>query len=150
MSALFAYLHHLAAFALVACLVVEFVLVKPGITYANARIVQKADIVFGITAGIILIVGALRVMYFEKGPLYYLHNIAFHTKLGTFLIVGLLSIVPTIEFLRWRKQTRTGAAPEITPGKLKTVRLLIHLELIGVAIIVLCAALMARGIGELH
>lgn len=150
MPALFAYLHHLAAFALVASLVVEFVLVKPGITYANARIVQKADIAFGITAGIILIVGALRVMYFEKGPLYYRHNIAFHAKLGTFLIVGILSIIPTMEFLRWRKQMRDGTAPEITPQKLKTVRMLIHLELVGVAIIILCAALMARGNGEFN
>ena len=150
MSALFAYLHHLAAFALVASLVVEFVLVKDGITCGNARIVQKADIAFGIAAGIILIVGALRVMYFEKGLAYYTHNIAFHAKLGTFLIVGLLSIVPTFEFLKWRKQTRVGAAPEISPKKLKTVRVLIHLELLGVAIIILCAALMARGIGELQ
>ena len=106
MPAFMAFLHHAAAFSLVAALVVEFVLVKPNITCGNARIVQNADIVFGIAAGVILIVGALRVIYFEKGPQYYLHNIAFHAKLGAFLVVGLLSIVPTIEFLRWRKQTR--------------------------------------------
>ena len=150
MSALFAFLHHAAAFTLVAALVVEFVLVKQGITYGNARIVQKADIVFGIAAGVILIVGALRVVYFEKGALYYMHSLPFHVKLGTFLVVGILSITPTMEFLRWRIQTRAGAAPEIDGKKLKTIRLLIHLELIGIAVILACAAMMARGIGELH
>jgi len=150
MSALFAFLHHAAAFTLVAALVVEFVLVKQGITYGNARIVQKADIVFGIAAGVILIVGALRVVYFEKGALYYMHSLPFHVKLGTFLVVGILSITPTMEFLRWRIQTRAGAAPEIDGKKLKTIRLLIHLELVGIAVILACAAMMARGIGELH
>lgn len=147
MSALFAFLHHAAAFTLVAAIVVEFVLVKPGITLQNARIVQGADIVYGIAAGIIIVVGVLRVQFFEKGPEYYAHSLPFIGKMSAFVIVGLLSIVPTMEFLRWRKQTRTGAAPDVTEGKFKTLRMLIHLELVGIAVILACAAMMARGIG---
>lgn len=150
MSALFAFLHHIAAFTLAASLVVEFVLVKPGITQQNARIVQSADTVFGIAAGVILVVGLLRVHFFEKGDLYYIHSIPFIAKMSLFLIVGLLSIVPTIEFLRWRKQTREGQPPEISPQRLKTVRMLIHMELTGIVLVILCAALMARGIGTFH
>jgi len=150
MSALFAFLHHAAAFTLVASLVVEFVLVKPGITLQNARIVQKADIVYGIAAGIIIVVGVLRVQYFEKGPLYYAHSIAFIAKMAVFICVGLVSIVPTMEFLRWRKQTRAGQPPEVAPEKIKSMRMLIHLELFGIVLILACAAMMARGIGAFH
>ncbi|MFZ1989028.1 MAG: DUF2214 family protein [Alphaproteobacteria bacterium] len=150
MPALFAFLHHAAAFTLVACLVVEFVLVKPGITLQNARIVQRADTFYGIAVGIIIVVGVLRVQFFEKGPEYYAHSIPFIAKMSAFVIVGLLSIMPTIEFLRWRKQTRAGAAPDVAPEKFKTMRMLIHLELVGIAVILACAAMMARGIGEFH
>ena len=150
MSALFAFLHHVAAFTLVAAIVVEFVLVKPGITFQNARIVQTADIVYGIAAGIIVVVGVLRVQFFEKGPEYYGHSLPFIGKMSAFVIVGLLSIVPTLEFLRWRKHTRAGAPPELDEKKLKTIRMLIHIELAGIAVILACAAMMARGIGELH
>ncbi len=101
----------------------------------------------GIAAGVILVVGALRVLYFEKGAEYYMHNVVFHAKLGLFLIVGLLSIYPTFEFLKWRKWTRAGNAPEIMPSKLRALRLVLHLELTGIALIIFCAALIAHGVG---
>ena len=70
--------------------------------------------------------------------------------IAVFIGVGLVSILPTMEFLRWRKQTRAGAPPEIDDKKLKSLRMFLHLELMGIAVILACAAMMARGIGELH
>jgi putative membrane protein len=89
----------------------------------------------------------LRVFYFEKGAGYYFSNHAFLTKFGLFVIVGLLSIVPTLEFLKWGKATRAGRVPEVEPKRLAVIRRLIHIEIAGIALIILCAALMARGIG---
>ena len=60
-------------------------------------------------------------------------------------LVGLLSIVPTIEFLSWRKAVRDGKLPEVSERKLGTVRTLIHLELAGIVVILLAAAIMAKG-----
>lgn len=148
MPALFAFVHHAAAFALVSALVLELVLVRDELTAKTARLLQKADMAFGIAAGVLLAVGLARVVYFEKSASYYFHNAPFIAKLSLFLVVGLISIYPTVIFLSWRKSTREGKTPPATPGQLRAIRAIVHFELVGVVLIMLCAALMARGIGQ--
>ena len=150
MSTLFAFLHHLAAFTLVGALAVEFVLVgmiERGATLslASARRLAVADTVLGAAAGILLVVGLLRVFFFEKGADYYFHNPAFLTKFSLFILVALLSIIPTREFLGWRRALRAGQAAELEARRLRRVRMIIHGELAAVVVILLCAAIMARG-----
>lgn len=147
MPALFAFLHHLAAFALVAALVLEFVLLKGELDARTARRLQLTDIVFGLSSVVVLLVGLLRVFYFEKGAGYYFHSAPFIAKLILFLAVGLLSIVPTMEFRSWSKTLKQGQAPSLDAGKQRRLRSVMHLELVGVVLILLCAALMARGVG---
>ena len=149
MPSLFAFLHHLAAFALVSALVVERVLTRDELTLSGARSVLLADLIFGIAAGVIVVVGALRVLYFEKGADYYLHSVPFIAKMALFVIVALLSVYPTREFLSWRKSLREGVLPIVPEAKMRTVRTILRLELGGVALIILCAVLMARGVGHL-
>lgn len=147
MAAFFAFLHHLSAFFLFAALVVELVLIRSTLTVESARKVLLADMIYGIAAGVLLVVGLGRVFYLEKGAAYYFHNWAFHTKLTLFIVVGLLSIIPTREFLRWRASVKVGQVPTPAPEKLKSVRSIIHYELAAVVLILLMAALMAKGIG---
>lgn len=146
-AALMAFLHHAAAFALVAMLAAELVLVRGELTVARARQLLRADAIFGISAGVVLAVGALRVGWFEKGASYYFHNVPFIAKLSLFVAVGLLSIYPTVQFLSWRAALKQGQAPQVPEHKLRAIRRVIHWELAGVLLIVLCAALMARGVG---
>jgi putative membrane protein len=141
LSIAFAFLHHLAAFALVAALVVEMVLLKGELTLQGARRLQGIDALYGASAGILLVVGLLRVFYFEKGAAYYFHSAPFIAKLVLFIAVGLLSIYPTVTFRRWRKQ------PSVTEASLRKVRSVVHVQLAGIVLILLCAAMMARGVG---
>ena len=85
---------------------VERVLTKGDLTVDNARRILTADLMFGIAAGVVLVIGMLRVGFFEKGPEYYWHSATFVAKFTLFVIVGLLSIYPTVEFLRWRTPLR--------------------------------------------
>ncbi len=140
-SALFAFLHHVAAFALVAGIVVEFVLIRQELNAMTARRLAVADMGVGLSAGVLLVVGLLRVFYFEKGAAFYFGNAAFIAKMALFLAVALLSIYPTVKFLSWRKQAPDAAS-------VPAIRRVLHLELIGVLLILLFAALMARGIGS--
>ena len=146
-TALMAFLHHLMAFTLVACVVYEFIAYRQGLTIEEARRIQRADLMYGISAGLLLIVGLLRVFFFEKGPAFYSHNPFFWLKMNTFLVVGLLSIDPTIRYLRWNKILKENRAPEISDKEFKRTRLVLTLEVIGLAVILFAAALMARGIG---
>ena len=145
MTTLFAFLHHLCAFTLVAAVAIEFTLIRQELTLASARRLQVADIVLGMAAGALLVIGLLRVFFFEKGATYYWHSHAFLTKFGLFIIIGLLSIVPTIEFLSWRDAIAAGQAPVMDAAKRKRVTMIIHIELAAIVVILLCAAIMARG-----
>jgi putative membrane protein len=140
MSAFMAFLHHVAAFALVAAIAVEFVVIRDELSPRTARRLARADLVVGLSAGLLLVVGVLRVIYFEKGAAFYLYNSAFIVKMVVFVLVALLSIYPTLKFLAWRQGIDPTAVPKI--------RRILHLELMGVVLILLCAALMARGIGS--
>ena len=142
MSAAFAFLHHLAAFTLVAAIAVEFVLIRD-LNERSARKLAITDAVLGVAAGVLLVVGMLRVFYFEKGAQYYFTNWAFIAKLALFVAVALLSIYPTLKFLSWRSK-----APEA--ASVPAIRRILHLELAGVVLILLFAALMARGVGYLR
>lgn len=147
MSSFFAFLHHVAAFALVAALAIEFVLIKGELTAANARGIVVADLVFGVSAGVVLVVGLLRVFYFEKGANYYFQSAPFIAKLSLFVIVALLSIYPTVQFLSWKKSLDRGQHPAVNERSLGKIRRLVHWELAAIVVLILCAALMARGIG---
>jgi putative membrane protein len=144
-STLFAFLHHVCAFALVSAVAIELMLIRQELTLESARKLQATDRLLGIAAGALLIFGLLRVLYFEKGPDYYFHSHAFIAKFAIFVAIGLLSIVPTLEFLSWRKVLSDGQVPAITAKKRRLVTAVIHGELLSIVIILLCAAIMARG-----
>src|SRR5215469_16448752 len=145
MSTLFAFLHHLCAFTLVAAVAIEFTLIRQELTLASARRLQVTDLVLGIAAGLLLVIGLLRVFFFEKGPAYYWHSHAFLTKFGLFIIIGLLSIIPTMEFLSWRGAITAGQVPVMDAAKRKRVTMVLHTELAAIVLILLCAAIIARG-----
>ena len=149
-STLFAFLHHICAFTLVAALAIEFALIRGELTPSSARRLQVTDTIYGIVAVALLVIALLRVFLFEKGAAYYFHSHAFlsHaflTKLSLFVIVGLVSIVPTMEFLSWRGALRATQVPVMEARKRRLVRTIIHGELASIVIIVLCAPIMARG-----
>jgi putative membrane protein len=147
MTYVFAFLHHVAAFVFVSTLVVEAVLISDVLTLRSARRLQLADLTFGISAGVVLVVGFLRVFYFEKGASYYFHSVPFLAKLSLFAVVGMLSIYPTVEFLSWRKSLKHGQLPEVDDSKIRLIRSIIRLELGGIVLLIFAAVLMARGLG---
>jgi putative membrane protein len=147
MSALFAFLHFVAAFGIAAVLFLEWWTMSPAPTHAEARRLQASDGWYGILAGLLLVVGFLRVMYFEKGRDFYFGNPVFHAKLGLFVLIGLISIYPTVRFIKWRAQTRQGQAPTVSAREYGLIMLALRAEVVLLVGVLLCASLMARGIG---
>src|SRR5262245_2376486 len=147
MPAFFSFLHFVGAFALVAALTVELICIREELNIRNAFRILVADLVYGMSAGVVLIAGLLRVFYFEKGASYYFASVPFLVKASLFLLVAAASIYPTREFLSWYKPLRQGRMPLLIDRKRQIIRSIIHWELAGILAIVLCAALMAKGIG---
>jgi len=50
-----------------------------------------------------------------------------------------------MEFLSWRGAIRAGQVPVMDMSRRKRVTMVIHAELAAVVVILLCAAIMARG-----
>ena len=146
-SALIAFGHFLAFFSLIAALVLQLTLISESISVATARRIQRADRAYGLAAMLLLIFGFLRVIYFEKGADYYFNNTFFLLKLGLFVGVGLLSLYPTIYYMRWNPELKQEIAPEMSMHAVQKIRKIIHTELVGIMGILLFASLMAKGFG---
>ena len=141
-----AFLHHVAAFIVVGALMVELVVLRNDLTIPSARSVLRMDMAYGIAALVLLAVGFVRVFHTEKGAPYYFASVPFLVKLTLFIVVGLLSIYPTIQLLRWRPALRAQRMPVIDAGVLRTMRTIMHIELTLLVVILLLAPMMARGI----
>ncbi len=146
-SAIMAFLHHLAAFTLVGVLIYEHTAFRKDLTLVEARRLQRMDILYGISAGVLLVVGILRVFYFEKGASFYAQNWFFWTKMIGFALAALLSIYPTIRFVSWNKSFANNQAPVISDQDFSRIKMILRLELLGIVIIILSAVMMARGVG---
>jgi len=146
-SAVFAFLHFVAVFGIVATIFLEWQTMSRTPTHAEAGRLQLCDRWYGVFAGMVLIVGFLRVYFFEKGHAYYTANPFFHAKLALFVLVGLLSIYPTVRFIKWRRQTNQGLAPVVSDQEYRWIMFVLRAEVVLILGMALCASLMARAVG---
>ena len=146
-AGLIAFGHFLAFFALTAALVLQIALLKASPDIETAKRIQRADRAYGLMAMLILVFGFLRVFYFEKGSDYYFDNTFFWIKIALFVGVDLMSIRPTITYLRWGKEIKQGIAPTFSESDSEKIRQLLHYQLMTIAAIIFCASMMAKGFG---
>ena len=141
----FAILHHLAVFTLVGIIAAEFALLRPGI--AGRRLGQLAGIdrVYGIAAALVIVIGVLRVIFGGKGWEFYVASPSFWAKMAAFIVVGLLSIQPTIALRRWNKVLGSEPGFAAPPGEIAASRKFIRAEIAILILIPVFAAAMARG-----
>jgi putative membrane protein len=135
--------HHLLVFSLFGIVFAEFFVLRPGLSGDALARLARLDLMYGIVAGLIILVGFSRAIFAAKGWHYYAHNGFFWAKIGTFALIGLASVPPTLAYLRWRK----AAAPP-SDQEVKRVRFYLHLELALFVPLLGFAAAMARGYGE--
>ncbi len=142
-----AWTHYIGFMVLFAALVAEHLLTKKPMTALEIRRVTIIDAIYGCAAIVVLVTGLLKVFRYGKGAEYYLGAWPFHAKFGIFIFVALLSLYPTIVFLKMRRKSVDLAVGErltVPPG----IKHAIRLELIGILLIPLFAALLARGSGQ--
>lgn len=138
-----AYFHIAAIFVLFSSLIVELTFLKKEMDKDDLKKITKADLFFGIFAGLTVVLGLLRMFYFGKGVDYYLMNSLFTIKLSAFLIVGLLSIYPTVTFIK----TRKVKSNVIHLQQYATIKRILMTELAILLFIPFLAVLVANGFG---
>jgi len=116
-SAIFAFLHFAAVFGIFCTVFLEWQTMTPTPNYVEARRMQRCDLWYGIFAGVVLVVGFMRVYHFEKGHAFYSASPFYYVKLALFLLVGLISIYPTVRFIKWRSyELRSFFVPRVERG----------------------------------
>jgi putative membrane protein len=144
-----AIVHHLLVFLLAGVLAFEVGVIRPSMKGEDILRVSWVDNWYGILAVAILAVGFSRAIYAAKGWAYYEANGFFWAKIAAFVVVALLSIIPTIKIIRWRQALKADTAFVPAAEDIVGLRRYLWAEVAFFALIPAFAAVMARGYGVL-
>ncbi len=112
-------------------------------TRSEVSLLARIDSVYGLAAVILLLAGlTLWLGSIGKPAEFYSKNWIFLTKICLFIAIGLLSIYPTVFFIKNRK----GQPDEFITIP-KVIFWMLRLEILLVFMIPILAGLMAKGIG---
>jgi putative membrane protein len=145
MDLILAFLHHIGVFAVFGVLLAEFVLLRLSPRPEWVRLIVRVDLFYGIAAAVVLLAGIARIAWGPKGSGFYTGNPVFWFKLGLFLLIGLISVLPTLQYIGWRRRLDADShLPDMS--QVSTARRWVHVQLALFASLPLLAATMARGI----
>jgi putative membrane protein len=139
-----AILHHIAVFGLVAHMMAEAVLLRPGIGAAEIGRLARLDRAYGGIAGAVIVIGILRVIFGIRGWEYYIGNPWFWAKMASFAAIAILSIAPTRKFSAWHRAAQTDPAFVPAVEDVMSVQRLLRAQSALVVFVVGFAATMAR------
>lgn len=122
-------------------LVAEHMMLVGQVSAAQMKKIARIDIVYGVSALVVLASGLTLWLAVGKPADFYTKNTIFHIKVCVFVLIGLLSIYPTIYI---NKAKRSGDASISVP---KSVINTVRAELSGLVLIPLLAVFMAKGVG---
>lgn len=147
-SLVLAIAHHLAVFTLVGLFAAEFALLRPGLSGERIGQLGRIDMAYGGVAGLVVLVGVIRVIFGEAGWDYYVNNHAFWGKMAAFVVMGLLTIPPTLAIRRWATAAKSDASYIVPLAEIAINRRYVHLQAGFLLLIPIFAAAMARGYGS--
>ena len=146
LESVLAYAHFIAILSLVVFLTSEAALCRSEwINAAAVRRLARIDFVYMLTAIAVLATGIARTVWGIKGPAWYWSQPLLHIKLTLFIAIGLLSIKPTLAFMRWRKAVEAnGALP--AADEVAATRRWVMIEAHLLILVPLAAVFLARGV----
>lgn len=147
LDAILAYLHFTAIFLLFSFLTTQAFVMRQPLDERAIRLVGRVDIWYALSAVAALLTGMLRLGFGAKGADFHLGHWPIYAKVGLFLAVGLISVKPTLEFIRWRRMLDKDPAWKVQPAEQAAMRRLVMIELHLAALIPVFAVMMARGLG---
>lgn len=148
LDALLAYLHYTAIFFLVGFLAAEMVLVRGALDARAVRLLGKVDVAYFLSAIAVLVTGGLRLVWGNKGPDFYVEGWPFYAKVGLFVLVGVVSVQPTLAFIKWRRMLERDARWQVPEAERARVRRTLLVQVHLAAMIPVFAVVMARGFGR--
>jgi putative membrane protein len=146
-DAALSFLHFVFVLILAGALSAELFVLRLPVTATVARLLLRVDLFYAIAAVGLIVAGFARAIWGAAGWDYYAGQPFFWTKIAAFVVIGLLSIVPTLSYFRWVKAAASDAGFLAPEAELKRVRLIAMIEIHLLVLVIAFATLMARGIG---
>jgi putative membrane protein len=148
LDALFAYLHYIAILVLVGFLAAEMVLLRGVLDARAIRLLGKVDVVYFGSAMAALATGFVRLVFGAKGADFYMNAWPFYVKFALFVAVGIVSIQPTLAFIRWRRMLDHDPAWPVPDAERRRMWRRVMIEAHLAAMIPVFAVVMSRGLGR--
>lgn len=136
------YVHFVSVILLMAGVLGQFFLLRRQMTRRAIARVQRLDIVYALSVVGVLASGFAQWFLVGKPSEFYSANPVFHTKVTLFILVGLISIWPSV-FL---SKQRNGEETELVDVP-KSLIWSVRFELLLLFLMPLLAVLMAKGYG---
>ncbi len=134
------YLHFIGIIILSSALVCEHLLVRGPLNSSRFKQLFVIDTVYGVGALLTLTGGLLLWFAVGKPASFYSSNPLFHIKFTLFIVMGIISIFPTLYFRSKRKSDETNAQLP------KYIIILIRVQLAVLLIMPLLGVLVSRGV----
>jgi putative membrane protein len=148
LDAALAYLHFIAMFVLFAFLTVQVILIRGPLDARLVRLLGRTDLWYFGAAFAVLLSGFLRLGLGAKGADFYLGSWPIYVKIALFLAIGMLSVYPTMAYIRWRRALDHDPAWTPPDPERKRIRRLVMVEIHLAALIPAVAVVMSRGLGR--
>ena len=148
LDAALAYLHFLAIFLLFAFLTVEAMVLRRPLDRESVGVLGRADLWYAGSALAALATGMLRAAAGAKGGDFYFSAWPIYVKIALFVAVGLMSIKPTLTFIRWRRAFEQDPSWAVPADEHARTRKIVMAEVHLAALIPVVAVIMARGLGR--
>jgi len=110
----------------------------------------RADNLWAAAAVLWLASGLWRLFgELEKTTSYYIANHWFLAKMGFFVLILILEVMPAVVLMRWRAALRRGESPAaFAPAPVaRRIAVVSHIEALLVVAMIFAASAMARGFG---
>jgi Predicted membrane protein len=147
LEALLAYLHIAAILMVTVFLTSQAALLRTEwLNEAVVRRLARVDVIYGIAALVLLATGFARTWWGIKGFAWYWSQPLLHLKATLFIVIGLMSIAPTLRYRRWVKALDAGQGLPNAEA-IRSTRRIVMWEAHLLMLIPILAVCLARGVG---
>ena len=148
LDAILAYFHFIAIFTLFGFLTAEAVIIRRPLDAERIRLLGRLDLFYFGAAMAVLFTGFLRLGLGAKGADFYLSSWPIYVKVALFVVVGVMSVFPTLAFVRWRRALDHDPAWQVPEAEQRKYRKMVMAQVHIAAMIPIFAVIMSRGLGH--
>lgn len=147
MDPVLAFVHHLAAFGLVAAQAVQTTMLRGPLDAPRLRRLVAVDRLQAAALATVAVAGTLRVIAGPKGAAFYLPNPLFWLKVAAVAAMAVLALGPARRYRAWQQAAQADPAFAPSAGAMAATRRPVFIAAHLLVVVLAAAVAMARGLG---